>query len=447
MNTKHFGIILPIILISYFVSLLDNSIVFTSTVSIARDLNMTTATLAWVTNAYALTFGGLLLLGGRLGDLFGRKVVFVIGLAIFGVGSLIVGASPSAGIIIAARAFQGIGSAVLAPTTLALLLDSYTGAMRTKAISYYGATAGIGASVGLVFGGWVTATFSWRVGFLINVPVVLGLLIISVLVIPSKSANTSHQRVDVLGAILSVIGLSALVYAIDGSVGRLISLMVGIVGIALFILREAKTSLPIMPLKIFADRQRANAGVGRFFYAGSSLAFFFLTPQLLQRALGYTPLAAGVAFLPMTILIFVCSLQVSRLTEKLGNTRLLVLGTFITMIGFLLSALIDIQHGYWLAIGIPMMLLGVGQGFTMSPLTAAGVANTSADIAGSASGVVNTVHQIGGSVGMSLIVAMTSRITPIGTSFRWATLGMALLALITLITAMNISAGERHQRK
>jgi MFS family permease len=187
MKNKRFGIILPIILISYFVILLDNSIVFTSTVSIARDLKMTTATLAWVTNAYSLTFGGLLLLGGRLGDLYGRKKVFLSGLVIFGIGSLLVSASPNAAVIIAARAFQGIGSAVLAPTTLALLLDSYTGTMRTQAISYYGATAGIGASVGLVLGGWITATFSWRVGFFINVPIVLCLLILSMMFIHTDS--------------------------------------------------------------------------------------------------------------------------------------------------------------------------------------------------------------------------------------------------------------------
>jgi predicted MFS family arabinose efflux permease len=243
--------------------------------------------------------------------------------------------------------------------------------------------------------------------------------------------------------VLSVVGLSALVYSIDGSAGKLISLVVAVIAISLFIFRESRTALPIMPLKIFIDRQRANASVGRFFYAGSSLAFFFLTPQLLQRALNYSPLAAGIAFLPMTILIFICSLQVSRLTRMIGNTRLMILGTFITVIGFVLSALIGIQHGYWLAVGLPMIFLGIGQGFTMSPLTAAGVANTSADIAGSASGVVNTVHQIGGSVGMSVIVALTSKLSPSGTSFRWATLGMALLTLVTLITAINIYIGEQ----
>ncbi|WP_318765143.1 MFS transporter [Lactiplantibacillus carotarum] len=171
MQKQKFGIVLPIILLSYFMILLDNSIVFTSTVKIAADLNLTTATLAWVTNAYTLTFGGLLLLGGRAGDIFGRKRVFLLGLVIFSIGSLFVGLSTNATTIIAMRAFQGIGSAILAPTTLALLMDNYEGPMRIKAIAYYGATGGLGASFGLVIGGLIASYLSWRDGFLLNVPI------------------------------------------------------------------------------------------------------------------------------------------------------------------------------------------------------------------------------------------------------------------------------------
>lgn len=167
-NKEKFGIVLPIILLSYFMILLDNSVIFTSTVKIAQELHLNAQTLAWVSSAYTLTFGGFQLFGGRIGDVFGRKRVFLIGLVLFSFGSLMVGLSTNAAMIISMRAFQGIGSAILAPTTLALLLDSYQGTMRTRAIAAYGATAGLGASFGLILGGIITSVFSWRYGFFLE---------------------------------------------------------------------------------------------------------------------------------------------------------------------------------------------------------------------------------------------------------------------------------------
>lgn len=189
MNKSKFGMVLPIILISYFMILLDNSIVFTSTVKIAADLHMDAQSLAWVTNAYALSFGGLLMIGGRAGDIYGRRRVFIAGLLIFTLGSLLVGMSQSGAMIIAMRALQGVGSAILAPTTLALLMDSYQGATRTRAIAYYGATAGIGASFGLVIGGLIASYFSWRDGFLLNVPVGLIMLALTLKFVPAKAGQ------------------------------------------------------------------------------------------------------------------------------------------------------------------------------------------------------------------------------------------------------------------
>jgi len=170
-SKEKFGIVLPIILLSYFMILLDNSIVFTSTVRIAADLHLDSQTLAWVSSAYTLTFGGFQLFGGRIGDVYGRKRVFLMGLLLFSVGSLMVGLATNSPMIIAMRAFQGVGSAILAPTTLALLLDNYQGKMRSRGIAAYGTTAGIGASFGMVLGGVITSAFSWRVGFFLNVPV------------------------------------------------------------------------------------------------------------------------------------------------------------------------------------------------------------------------------------------------------------------------------------
>ncbi|WP_353507308.1 MFS transporter [Latilactobacillus sakei] len=260
-------VILAIILISYFMILLDNSIIFTGTVKIAAELNLSQTTLSWVTNAYSLTFGGLLLLGGSIGDIIGRKRVFMIGLTVFAVGSLLVGLANSAVMIILARAFQGIGSAILAPTTLALLMDSFSGEARTRAIAAYGATAGIGASIGLVIGGIFASLLSWRDGFFINVPIAIIMIGLTVLFIPTTQA-TQAKRLDLIGALTSIIGMTALVYSLVGQQGRLLALLVAVVAIATFIWQEARTKQPMMPLCLFADCERLGGYIARFFYLG-----------------------------------------------------------------------------------------------------------------------------------------------------------------------------------
>ena len=194
MKKESFGIILPITLLAYFLILMDNSIIFTSSVQIGESLNLTDTSLAWVSNAYTLTFGGFLLLSGRLSDLLGRKRIFQIGLAIFGLSSLVIGLAQNASMMILARAIQGIGSSIIAPTTLALMMDTYTGEMRTKAISYYGATAGIGSSVGLLIGGGLTSFVSWRAGFLINVPLTLLLMYLTHRHVVAKAGHQKNYQ-------------------------------------------------------------------------------------------------------------------------------------------------------------------------------------------------------------------------------------------------------------
>lgn len=206
MKKESFGIILPLTLLAYFLILMDNSIIFTSSVQIGESLNLTDTSLAWVSNAYTLTFGGFLLLSGRLSDLLGRKRIFQIGLAIFGLSSLAIGLAQNASMMILARAIQGIGSSIIAPTTLALMMDTYTGDMRTKAISYYGATAGIGSSVGLLIGSGLTSFVSWRAGFLINVPLILLLMYLTHRHVVAKAGH--KEKIDYLGSFWSVAGLA-----------------------------------------------------------------------------------------------------------------------------------------------------------------------------------------------------------------------------------------------
>ncbi|MFC6182261.1 MFS transporter [Lactiplantibacillus daowaiensis] len=443
-KNKRFDWILLIILFSYFMILLDNSIIFTGTVKIAQDLHLNQQTLSWVSSAYSLTFGGFLLLGGRAGDLFGRRRIFEIGLVIFGLGSLIVGLAANAPMIIAARAFQGIGSAILAPTTLAILMDTYTGSARVRAIAYYGAMAGIGASVSLVIGGVFASLLTWRVGFFINVPISIWMFYLAVRHLSADQGQSG--RLDWLGTLTSLIGMSALVYSIVGTWLQLPALILAVIMLAIFIWQEKRTAQPIMPLRLFKDRERIGAYLGRFLYLGAMLGFWFITPQLMQNQLGFSALMAGVAFFPLTIVNFIVALQVARLTAKWGNGGLLVVGIGLTLIGMFWMSFFTPQTGYWLGIAAPMVVIGIGQGLALSPFTAAGVAHTKGADAGAASGVVNVMHQIGGSVGLAILVAVQDLVTKPLAGFRQAILtGSGLLLLALLAAIFLIVPGERQR--
>ena len=439
---KRFDWILLVILMSYFMILLDNSIIFTGTVKIAQDLNLNQATLSWVSSAYSLTFGGFLLLGGRAGDLFGRRRVFQVGLVIFGLGSLLVGAAVNAPMIIAARAFQGVGSAILAPTTLAILMDTYEGPERTKAIAYYGAMAGIGASVSLVIGGIFASLLTWRVGFFINVPISIWMFYLAVRHLNKDRGQAG--KLDWIGTLTSLIGMSALVYSIIGNWAKLPAFLLAIVFLAGFIYQERRTEQPIMPLRLFNDRERIGAYVGRFLYLGAMMGFWFITPQLMQNQLGFSALMAGVAFFPLTIVNFIVALQVARLTAKWGNGGLLVAGIGLTMLGMLWMSRFTPTVGYWWGIAAPMLVVGIGQGLSLSPFTAAGVAHTPGADAGAASGVVNVMHQIGGSVGLSILVTTQGLFSGRIVGYQHAILAGAGLLLLALLAAIFlIVPGER----
>lgn len=427
-----FGIILPIIIISYFMIILDNSIIFTGSVKIAQEFGLNQSQLSWVSNAYALTFGGFLLFGGRAGDIFGRKNIFNAGLVIFGLGSLFVSIAPSLAVMIPARAFQGLGSAILAPTSLALLMDTYTGETRTRAIALYGSTAGLGAAAGLILGGLCASLWTWRIGFLINVPISLVMLLGSLRFVHS-SKQTRAGSLDLPGTILSVIGIVSLVYALVGNVAQGLSFVIAVLFILAFIIREAKASRPMMPLTLFADRERLTAYIGRFFYLAAMMTFWYFTPQAMQRVLGFSPLTTAFMFIPLTVVNFIVALQVAPLTKKFGNRPVLLIGVSLTFIGLLSMQLFRIWPNYLVGLALPMILTGAGQGLSLSPLTVAGVANTTASESGAASGVVNMLHQIGGAVGVAVVVSITGKIVPFVQQFNTATLLVAGLMLISIV--------------
>ncbi|MGY3702959.1 MFS transporter [Vagococcus martis] len=404
MTKEKFGMILPITLLAYFLILMDNSIIFTSSVQIADSLSLSHKELSWVSSAYTITFGGFLLLSGRLSDLLGRKRVFILGLSIFGLSSLVIGLSQSGLMMIIMRAIQGVGSSIIAPTTLALIMDTYENETRQKAISYYGATAGIGSSVGLIIGGGLTSFISWRAGFLINVPFTLILLLLTIKFV--KKSQLKKEKIDYLGSILSIIGLAGLIYGLSEKSVWII--LLGMASLAGFIRYENRISYPLLPLNLFKNRVRLGAYVARLLFMMTMLPFWFFIPQMLQSQYGFTALESGLAFLPLTIVNFIAALQLPYLTRKFGNNNILFVGELILAIGLIILVLSDITNGYWLAIFIPMIVLGLGQGLILAPVTSAGVYQAPKEMAGIASGITNTMHQIGGPIGLSIIVATTT---------------------------------------
>lgn len=408
----HKAAILAIILVSYVMIVLDTSIVLTGLPKIHQELGFTDTGLAWVQSAYTLTFGGLLLLAARAGDAYGRRRLLQLGLALFTLASLAIGLAQSPAMMIAARAIQGVGAAILAPSTLALLQTTFAeGRERTRAIALYSAVAGIAASVGLVLGGVLAEWLSWRVGFFINLPIGAAMLVAARRYI--AESETTRGRFDVAGAASSTLAMLALVYGLIRSAGAgwgdaltQAALAAGVLLLAAFILIERRAAQPILPLRLFADAQRNAAYGARVLFLGAMIGFFFFTTQFLQVVLGYPPSLTGLAFLPMTLVNFGVALCVPRLTRRLGNARLLAMGLGLTLLGMAWLSRVDAGTAYWLGVALPMVLIGAGQGMALSPLTAAGVAGVPARDAGAASGVVNVAHQLGSSLGLAALVAV-----------------------------------------
>lgn len=436
--------VLSIILTSYLMIVLDVSIVITGLPRIQQSLGFSDAGLSWVHSAYTLAFGGLLLLGARAGDILGRRRMFVAGLGIFTAASLGIGVAPSAGWLLAFRAVQGAGAAVLAPTTLALLSTAFAeGPERTRAVALYGAVAGIGSSIGLVLGGVLADGLSWRAGFFINLPIGVILMLAARRCLSETERHTG--RFDLAGAVLSSVAMTALVFGIvrsshagwgDGVV--LAALGGGVALSVVFVALQARAEQPVMPLHLFASRERSGAYGARMLFLGAMVGFFFFTTQFLQRVEGFTPLQAGMAFLPMTLVNFAVAVMVPRLTGRFGNGRLMAGGLAVTLAGMAWLAGLSADTPYLTGIALPMVLIGIGQGCTLSPLTTAGIAGVAVRDAGAASGVVNAAHQLGGALGLSVLVAVFAAAGGYGTREGLAHQVAASLTAATVLLVMAL---------
>jgi EmrB/QacA subfamily drug resistance transporter len=406
------GLALTLILICQLMLMLDITVMNVALPRIGNDLGFSLAGLSWVMNAYTLAFGGLLLLGGRLGDLFGRRRLFLLGVAVFTAASLAGGFADSAGWLLAARILQGIGAAAAGPSTLSLITSTFTEQKaRLRALSLFSAMASSGFAIGLIVGGLLTEWFSWRAVMFINVP--FGLAILALATRHIAEPPRVPARLDLPGAVTATLGVGGLVYGFIraaeagwGDATALGSLIGGVALIALFLLIEVRTAQPLLPLRLFGDRDRA-AGFVNFFLGPLSMmsAFFFLT-QFLQEISGFGALTTGFAFLPMAVGVFVMSRTVPTLLPKWGPKPLAITGTTLMTLGMVWLSQLSPADGYLAGVLGPMVLLGLGGGLGFTALNVVIMGNVPPADAGAAGGTLQTMQQLGGTLGLAVVVTV-----------------------------------------
>ncbi|MCO6010709.1 MFS transporter [Actinoallomurus purpureus] len=411
-HMRHPGLSLAVIVACQLMVVLDASVMFVALPKIQHSLHFSATGLSWVTNAYSLAFGGLLLLGGRTGDMAGRRRTFIIGIAVFTLASLFGGFSGSAAWLLTARVVQGVGAALAAPSALALIATNFEeGPERNRALGVFSATSSAGASIGLVLGGMLTDWASWRWVLFINVPVGAVVLFLAPRVL--RETERHRGRLDVAGAVTVVTGMVALVYgfirAADagwGDGGTLAAFAGGVLLLAAFLVVEMRAERPVVPLRLFADRARSGSYLNMLLLAAAMFGMFFFIVQFLQNVLGFSPLKAGVAFLPMSGLIFVMARVSPRLIPRVGARRLILIGLPLIAVGMAWLTRLSAHSGYASGVLAPMVLFGLGAGLVFLPVTATVLAGVRREDSGAASGTLQTAQQVGGALGMAVLVSV-----------------------------------------
>jgi EmrB/QacA subfamily drug resistance transporter len=398
---------------------LDGTIVNVALPSIRADLGFTQTSLAWVVNSYLLTFGGFMLLGGRLGDLFGHRRLFLIGIGVFTGASLACGLATSQGLLIAARAVQGFGGAIVSVVVLSLIMIMFTEpAERAKAMGVVGFVLSGGGTAGVLLGGILTDLLNWHWIFLVNIPVGVAVFVLSVYLCPSMRVPTEERRLDVGGAITITAALMLAVYAIvkGNEVGWTSGRTLGFLAAAgallvAFLVIEARHPAPLVPLNLFRHRNISVANVVAVLMAAAMFAMFFFSALYLQLVLGYSPLEVGLAFLPATIIWGASSLLLSdRLVMRFGIKPPLIGGLGFFIVGLLLFARAPVDGDFAMDVLLPMFCFGFGGGITFNPLLLAAMGDVEPQDSGLASGIVNTAFMMGGALGLAVLAAIaTSR--------------------------------------
>jgi EmrB/QacA subfamily drug resistance transporter len=449
-----------IVLIVQLMLVLDATVVNVALPHIARDLGFGPAALSWVLNGYTLAFGGLLLLGGRLGDVFGRLRVFWTGLAVFTVFSLVGGLAQSQEILVAARALQGVGAALAAPSVLALLTTSAPDeAARHRALALFSAVSSGGGALGLILGGVLTDLMSWRWTLFINVPI--GLVVLATVYRYVSETPRRPGRFDVVGAITATGAAVAIVWALIGapeygwgSLRTIVALTVGVLLIATLAVTEIRVPHPLLRPALLRNRARVAGLVTMAGMFGGMLSMFFLMVQLLENRLGYDPLAVGFAFLPLPLAVFTMSRFTPRLVARVGQAPLIVLGATGMLLGFLRLANLGPDTGYWDGAFLPLLVTGLSAGVSFMPITSLVLLDVEPEHAGAASGLLQTMQQLGGSIGLAVIASVFAAHAIPGDFLHGARYAfgaaaalaaIALLSALTLVVRRNPSAAVRRR--
>jgi EmrB/QacA subfamily drug resistance transporter len=465
-NGRAKNLALALLAMTQFVIVLDASIVNVALPSIGRELDFSQDDLSWVVNAYTLTFGGFLLLGGRLADLLGRRRMFIVGLLLFGVASFAGGISQSDSPLIVARAIQGLGAAIVSPAALSIVTTTFAeGAERNKALGVWGAVAGAGGAAGVLMGGVLTEFLGWEWVLLVNVPIAaIAAWLAPRLLLESRHATATSF--DIPGAVSVTAGLALLVYGLVNTVdvgwgsGETLAILAAALALlVVFVTIEARSEAPLMPFSIFRLRTLRGANIVGLLIGMSLFSMFFFISLYLQQVLGYEPLKAGLSYLPLSILIITSAGAASQLVTRVGFKPTLIAGMLLISAGLLWFSQVSAPGGTYVGdVLFPSMIVAVGLGFSFVPVTIAAVTGTEHDEAGLASGLINTSQQVGGALGLAVAATVansttsdafaegTNRLVALNEGFQDAFLVCAAFGVLgAILAAVMISSRDSRE--
>jgi EmrB/QacA subfamily drug resistance transporter len=415
-RTPNPWLVLVIACLAQFMVVLDASVVNIALPSVQRGLHFSAANLQWVVNGYTLIFGGFLLLGGRAADLLGRKRLFVAGVILFTAASLLNGVAQSSGMLIVGRGLQGLGGALVSPAALSIVTTTFTdGKQRTRALGVWSAIAAGGAAVGLLMGGVLTDIASWRWVFFVNIPVGLATIALALRYVRESRMDVEHRSYDIAGAVTVTGGLVVLVYAIVKAQaygwGSAQTLGLGAAALALlaaFLVIESRSKAPLMRLSIFRIRTLAVADTALLLVASGMFGMFFFASLYVQEILGYSPLKAGLAFLPVTVGIIVGAGFAQQLIKRLGVRVVSIIGITLAAAGMLVLTQLPVHGSYVGNLLVGLVPMSIGMGLTFVPITLLGTSGVKGEDAGLASGLFNTAQQVGGSLGLAILSSVAA---------------------------------------
>jgi EmrB/QacA subfamily drug resistance transporter len=451
-----------------FVVVLDASIVNVALPTIGEALSFSQDNLAWVVNAYVLTFGGFLLLGGRIADLLGRRRVFMSGLVLFALASLAGGLAQTEGQLIAARAIQGLGGAILSPAALSIVTTTFRdGAERNKALGVWGAVAGSGGAAGVLLGGVLTDSIGWEWVFWVNVPIGIGAAALAPALIAESHSESETRHFDVAGAVTVTAGLSILVYALVdavdagwGSTQTIVLLTVAVALIAAFVFIELRSRAPLVPFRIFRLRTLTGANIVGLLVGASLFSMFFFVSLYMQQVIDYSPIKAGLSYLPLALTIILSAGIASQLVTRVGFKPVLAAGLMFVSAGLVWFSQVSVGGSFTSDVLGPSVLAAIGLGFSFVPGTIAAVAGVEERDAGLASGLINTSQQVGGALGLAVLATVANSRTEsviesgsaqgigaLNEGFQSAFLagsGIALIGVVATLVLIKTSDSRAH---